>query len=100
MQNVIRASKGRGANPDEVRDRLWQLRLLFSWIDEGSFPGESVEEKRSRQKSASSLPFSGNGGEGGLWLKKDYVEELRWKIWGVQIGDHGGARGYPRAPRR
>ncbi|KAL4953349.1 negative regulator of mitosis [Aspergillus filifer] len=100
VQNVIRASKGRGANPDEVRDRLWQLRLLFSWIDEGSFPGESAEEKRSRQKSASSLPLSGNGGGGGLWLKKDFIEELRWKIWGVQIGDHGGARGYPRAPRR
>ncbi|KAL4930232.1 anaphase promoting complex subunit 1 [Aspergillus undulatus] len=87
VQNVVRAAKGRGANPDEVRDRLWQLRLLFAWIDEGSFPGDSVEEKHARRK--------GGAERGGLWLRKDYVEELRWKIWGVQMGDQNSS-GYPR----
>ncbi|BCS22966.1 anaphase promoting complex subunit 1 [Aspergillus puulaauensis] len=86
VQNVIQAAKGRGANPDEVRDRLWQLQLLFSWIDAGSFPSESYEEQQEREISVPSR---------GLWLRKDYVEELRWKIWGVQTGDHGG----PESPQ-
>ncbi|KAL4816171.1 negative regulator of mitosis [Aspergillus spinulosporus] len=79
-QNVIQSATGRGGSPDEVRDRLWQLRLLFAWIDAGSsFPSESDEEKRDR-KETGSIPSSGH------WLKRDYVEELRWKIWGVQAG--------------
>ncbi|KAL4786432.1 hypothetical protein BJX76DRAFT_355159 [Aspergillus varians] len=86
VQNVIEGAKGRGANPDEVRDRLWQLRLLFSWIDTGSFPSESYEERQDREGSPPSR---------GLWLRRDYVEELRWKIWGVQTGDHGGGSENP-----
>ncbi|KAL4762872.1 anaphase promoting complex subunit 1 [Aspergillus foveolatus] len=79
-QNVIQSATGRGGNPDEVRDQLWQLRLLFAWIDAGSsFPSESDEEKRDRQENGST-PSSGH------WLRRDYVEELRWKIWGVQAG--------------
>ncbi|KAL6237980.1 negative regulator of mitosis [Aspergillus navahoensis] len=79
-QNVIQSATGRGANPDEVRDRLWQLRLLFAWIDAGSsFPSESDEEKRDREET-------GSAPSNGLWLRRDYVEELKWKIWGVQAG--------------
>lgn len=29
------------------------------------------------------------GGENGLWLRKEFIEDVRWRIWGVQIGDHG-----------
>ncbi|KAL4922154.1 hypothetical protein BDW62DRAFT_173030 [Aspergillus aurantiobrunneus] len=90
VQNVIQAAKGRGANPDEVRDRLWQLRLLFGWIDTGSFPSESYEERRDREGCAPS---------NGLWLRRDYVEELKWKIWGIQTGDYGGSETAEREKR-
>ncbi|CEL07744.1 Putative 20S cyclosome subunit (APC1/BimE) [Aspergillus calidoustus] len=76
-RNIIQAAKGRGADPDEVRDRLWQLRLLFNWID-----AQTPEEDKDGEGSASSLHSSG------LWLRRDYIEELRWKIWGVQVGDN------------
>ncbi|KAL4977271.1 hypothetical protein BDW66DRAFT_150362 [Aspergillus desertorum] len=79
-RNVTQSATGRGANPDEVRDRLWQLRLLFAWIDAASsFPSESNEEKRDRGET-------GYAPTSGFWLRRDYVEELRWKIWGVQAG--------------
>ncbi|KAL4906943.1 hypothetical protein BDW74DRAFT_176540 [Aspergillus multicolor] len=77
VQNVIQAATGRGASPDEVRDRLWQLRLLFAWIDAGS--SFSSESERGMDE-AGSTP------SGGLWLRRDYIEELRWKILGVQAG--------------
>jgi anaphase-promoting complex subunit 1 len=25
----------------------------------------------------------------GLWLRRDFVEEARWQIWGVQSEDNG-----------
>ena len=100
-------------NDDEVLGyRLWQLRLLFSWLD------------RSRQcrRRRGGGGRCGGGGEGndeddgdgrlsmnvdvdvdmdmaigqrmdGLWLRKGFVEEARWRIWGVQVGDYGGLGG-------
>ncbi|KAL4805434.1 negative regulator of mitosis [Aspergillus unguis] len=76
VQNVLRATtQGRGANPDEIRDRLWQLKLLFSWIDARKIPSEEAGDN---------LYDWGFSPDGGLWLKRGYVEELRWKIWGVR----------------
>ncbi|RAH83028.1 20S cyclosome subunit [Aspergillus japonicus CBS 114.51] len=73
VHDIIQAARGRAADADEVRDRLWQLRLLFSWLD-------SRAEDRMDQEGKS-------GSSDGLWLRRDYIEETRWKIWGVQIGD-------------
>ncbi|KAL2865986.1 anaphase promoting complex subunit 1 [Aspergillus lucknowensis] len=73
-QNIIQAAKGRGAEPDEVRDRLWQLRLLFSWVDAGANEEDDAEDTSSVRPS-------------GLWLRRDYIEELRWKIRGIQLGE-------------
>ncbi|KAL2816959.1 hypothetical protein BJX63DRAFT_132423 [Aspergillus granulosus] len=74
-RNIMQAAKGRGADPDEVRDRLWQLRLLFNWVDM-----QIQDEDKKRNDSTS-------GQSSGLWLRRDYIEELRWKIWGAQVGD-------------
>ncbi|KAL5337529.1 hypothetical protein BJX70DRAFT_368934 [Aspergillus crustosus] len=78
VQNIIQASRGRGADPDEVRDRLWQLRLLFGWIDSGSFM--AVDKEGGQEKDAVT-PSTG------LWLCRDYIEEIRWRILGVYTGD-------------
>lgn len=53
----------RGTGPDEVRDRLWQLRLLFGWVD-----GQEDES-------------DGEEGRNGLWLRREFIEEVRWRIW-------------------
>ncbi|KAL3466819.1 hypothetical protein BJX64DRAFT_218435 [Aspergillus heterothallicus] len=74
-KNIMQAAKGRGADPDEVRDRLWQLRLLFNWLD------VETQEEDNEEKDTASLQSSG------LWLRRDYIEELRWKVWGIQAGD-------------
>ncbi|KAL4866639.1 hypothetical protein BDV12DRAFT_172592 [Aspergillus spectabilis] len=87
VQNVVQAVQGRGADPDEVRDRLWQLRLLFGWLDSGSFMAVDDEEGQGEV----SVPSNG------LWLRRDYIEELRWRILGVQSGD--GASSASRSSR-
>ncbi|RAL06764.1 anaphase promoting complex subunit 1 [Aspergillus homomorphus CBS 101889] len=74
VHNAIQTAKGRGVDADEVRDRLWQLRLLFSWLDSKADDGLDEEGQ--------------SGSCDGLWLRRDYIEETRWKIWGVQIGDY------------
>lgn len=55
----------RGTGPDEVRDRLWQLRLLFGWVD-GQEDESDGEEGRRRN---------------GLWLRREFIEAVRWRIW-------------------
>ncbi|KAL4884985.1 hypothetical protein BJY04DRAFT_214868 [Aspergillus karnatakaensis] len=83
VQNVIQAARGRGAEPDEVRDRLWQLRLMFGWIDSSSFM--AVDSGECRQGEEVSTQTNG------LWLRRDYIEEIRWRILGVQTGGDAGA---------
>ncbi|KAL2815235.1 hypothetical protein BDW59DRAFT_16910 [Aspergillus cavernicola] len=80
VQNAVQAAQGRGADPDETRDRLWQLRLLFSWIDTGLFTSDGNEETQGEHGSPA--PSSG------LWLRRDYIEEAKWRIWGIQTGDY------------
>ena len=77
LQNIIRSARGRGADEDEVRDRIWQLRLLFDWLDRS----QSAENgKAESSQDMCTLPS-------GLWLRRDFIEEARWKIWGVQVED-------------
>ncbi|PYH90565.1 20S cyclosome subunit [Aspergillus ellipticus CBS 707.79] len=86
VKNAVQAARGRGADPDEVRDRIWQLRLLFNWID------TPVEERflddESHGVSEESTLYRLTTPSEGLWLRRDHIEEMRWKIWGVQIGDY------------
>ncbi|KAL3264904.1 hypothetical protein ABHI18_000325 [Aspergillus niger] len=95
VKNTIQAARGRAADPDEVRDRIWQLRLLFNWIDASSSSSLSSAEERFAERQREEQERSENGGlssqvgaSDGLWLRRDYIEEMRWKIWGVQIGDY------------
>ncbi|KAJ6153832.1 hypothetical protein N7470_006791, partial [Penicillium chermesinum] len=76
IQSIIRSSRGRGADEDEVRDRIWQLRMLFDWLDRS----QSAENELAGSQEMRILPS-------GLWLRRDFIEEARWKIWGVQIED-------------
>lgn len=72
---------GRSADPDEVRDRLWQLRLLFSWIET-----ESDEQARATEEETEGSGLARQSAS--PWLRRDFLEEMRWKIWAIQVGDH------------
>ena len=118
IQSVIDScggNEGEGRRGGEVlADRLWQLRLLFSWLDRSQRLGEeqsergrvgdadidtSVDQERERKSlrgsEISTYRAAGAIGQqmNGLWLRKTFVEEARWKVWGVQVGDFGGADG-------
>lgn len=74
VNGIIRTASGTSWSPDEVKDRLWQLRLLFSWVDHS--------ERQKGQDTKDEDPATRNG----LWLRKEIIEDARWKIWGVQFG--------------
>jgi anaphase-promoting complex subunit 1 len=77
VRNIVQSARGRGADPDEVRDRIWQLRLLFDWLDRT----QPVEQDSLDPGMKAVQPPSG------LWLRRDFVDDARWQVWGVQIGD-------------
>ncbi|KAF9892035.1 Anaphase-promoting complex subunit 1 [Aspergillus nanangensis] len=82
VQSVIQAARGRGTDSDEVRDRIWQLQLLFSWmdsqVDEPVLPGNEDDAQNGNDSSSAAASQ-----HDGLWLRRDFVEEARWKIWGI-----------------
>ncbi|KAE8144689.1 hypothetical protein BDV25DRAFT_145374 [Aspergillus avenaceus] len=80
VRNALQAARNHGANIDEVRDHIWQLRLLFNWIDSRS------EEKVHEEESQTSVVRT-SGQSDGLWLRQDFMEEARWKIWSAQTRD-------------
>ncbi|KKA24826.1 20S cyclosome subunit (APC1/BimE) [Rasamsonia emersonii CBS 393.64] len=77
-------SNSNGNGSDEVRDRLWQLRLLFDWVDRG-FDGDDKPEQSEGEKEKENDGQTAEK-QKGLWLRRDVIEEARWKIWGVQRG--------------
>ncbi|KAJ5162397.1 hypothetical protein N7492_007789 [Penicillium capsulatum] len=80
VRNVIRSAHGRGADPDEVRDRIWQLQLLFGWLDRSQSDEEHTDTPSQIQTQT---PVQASG----LWLRKDFLEESRWQIWRVRVED-------------
>lgn len=98
----LTTGQGQGHTFDEIKDRLWQLRLLFDWVDRqvelerrGGVPeeedGEHEHQSMTVQKRASQAAVAAaekrKGVEGGLWLNYDVIEQARWKIWGIQVRD-------------
>ncbi|KAK2741383.1 Anaphase-promoting complex subunit 1 [Myotisia sp. PD_48] len=78
IRNLMAAAAGRGAGEDVVQDRLWQLRLLFAWQD-------NVDSlATTAQNSENDVPHTKS-----VWLRKDIIEDARWKIRGIQAGDMG-----------
>jgi anaphase-promoting complex subunit 1 len=55
---------------------------LFNWLDRVQAGDE--------QETGAGGQLSAQNETSGLWLRKDFVEEARWQIWGVQSDDTGG----------
>ncbi|KAJ5780931.1 Anaphase-promoting complex subunit 1 [Penicillium paradoxum] len=84
VRNIVQSARGRGADPDQVRDRIWQLRLLFDWLDRTQ-PGDERDYLLARQMMSSAQVQPS-----GLWLRRDFVDDAKWQVWGVQVGDLEG----------
>ncbi|KAI2001706.1 Anaphase-promoting complex subunit 1 [Ophidiomyces ophidiicola] len=82
VRDMVSAAKGRGAGCDVIRDRLWQLRLLFAWLEQGE--KEGGKDQRSKPEGQ-----QGEREESGLWLRKSVIDDAKWKIWAIQAGDVG-----------
>ncbi|KAJ5469499.1 Negative regulator of mitosis [Penicillium diatomitis] len=82
VRNIVQAAHGLSADADEIRDRVWQLRILFEWLD------RVQSDEAEKSVSPDALPQSQNQ-TSGLWLRRDFLEEARWQILGVQNEDYG-----------
>ena len=94
VAGLTTTAQGQGHTFDEVKDRLWQLRLLFDWVDRqvelerrGDIITEHEEQDDGEQSMTVQKRADKRGVKGGLWLKYDIIEQARWKIWGIQVRD-------------
>lgn len=56
------------------KDKLWQLRLLFAWLDRWERDDEQMGEGGENQWFSNS---------GGTWWRREVIERLRWKVWNM-----------------
>ncbi|KAL2000699.1 hypothetical protein VTN02DRAFT_2745 [Thermoascus thermophilus] len=86
VYNAINAASDRGSGLGESRDQLWQLRLLFGWIDKCVDRRDKQGMERKRDGNAES---DARWNSNGLWLRKDVVEEAKWKVWSIKFSAEG-----------
>ncbi|KAK2868107.1 hypothetical protein FQN49_003156 [Arthroderma sp. PD_2] len=84
MRSLVSAAARRGVSEDVVRDRLWQLRLLFTWVDSAS--NGSKDDSDGQEGDGAAVSKS-------RWLPQGVIEDARWKIWRIQSGDMGVLEG-------
>ena len=76
LENGILGDRAMGSMDS---DGLWQLRLLFAWLD-----GVDREEKRSPINDRTAGKSNGS-----VWLRHEVVEALRWRVWQLAGGAEG-----------
>ncbi|KAI5298136.1 Anaphase-promoting complex subunit 1 [Ascosphaera atra] len=74
VEKMIKISKGEDHEAMVPRDKLWQLRLLFAWIDGDGGDGQETQDTEGEPAR-------------GIWIGRDTLERLRWKLWGVYSDD-------------
>ena len=84
------------------KDKLWQLRLLFAWLDRWEKEDEDLERRQDGREGNEDLQQNSEGTEdrprnedkwfsdsGGTWLRKEVIERLRWSVWNITTGGTG-----------
>ncbi len=80
---VLADGEGRGGAMQ--RDQLWQLRLLFAWVE--SLEVEALQEReRERDDQAGCEAEKDRESRGGNWLRREHIERLRWRVWKMRAG--------------
>ncbi|KAL1953463.1 hypothetical protein VTO42DRAFT_2801 [Malbranchea cinnamomea] len=97
VRNLVAAAAGNRVGDEVVRDRLWQLRLLFAWVDWMDAERERAQERESSRGIKGKAVTDGEETTAsmsmrtmtaaGLWLRREVIEDARWKIWGVQVSE-------------
>ncbi|KAL6245791.1 Anaphase-promoting complex subunit 1 [Rhinocladiella similis] len=72
------------------KDKLWQLRLLFDWLDRW----EKEDEELDHLASATADENKWFSSSGGTWLRKELVERLRWRVWSMTLEDSHSSEGH------
>ncbi|EFR02623.1 mitosis negative regulator [Nannizzia gypsea CBS 118893] len=80
MRSLVSAATSHGASEEVVRDRLWQLRLIFAWMDSAKNSSSDDGGSGGQDKDGVSVSRS-------RWLKQEVIEDARWNIWRIQSGD-------------
>jgi anaphase-promoting complex subunit 1 len=62
-------------------DGLWQLRLLFAWLD-----GQDSETEITNRDQAAA------DSKGSVWLRREVIEALRWRVWQLAGGNDAAGR--------
>ena len=74
---------GDKASGSMTSDGLWQLRLLFAWLD--GLDRETAKIITDQTAGVEKRP---------VWLRREVVEALRWRVWQMAGGSrHSGSRG-------
>lgn len=79
--------KGKIGGRRVERDQLWQLRLLFAWVDALDREDEERKAKGGDEKKEDD---DDDKGRGGRWLRREVVERLRWRVWKMSAGVEDG----------
>ncbi|RVX75265.1 hypothetical protein B0A52_00617 [Exophiala mesophila] len=70
--------------------KLWQLRLLFAWLDRWEREDEAIDQALDVQRQtlgALKEDTKPQGGEkwfndvGGTWLRREVIERMRFRVW-------------------
>ncbi|KAL2009101.1 hypothetical protein VTN00DRAFT_7295 [Thermoascus crustaceus] len=87
IYDAINAALDCGCGLGEARDHFWQLRLLFCWINYCIYEEDKQGTREKHDGDADSRTGWDNNG---LWLRRDIIEEAKWKIQSTQFHDYGG----------
>lgn len=72
------------------KDKLWQLRLLFAWLDRWEREDEEIDQvlhipQQTLGSEREGLePQSGEkwfNDAGGTWLRREVIERMRFRVW-------------------
>ncbi|KAL9106045.1 MAG: hypothetical protein Q9227_008888 [Pyrenula ochraceoflavens] len=68
------------------RDKLWQVRLLVAWVEWKERMERREEEESKKGEGEKMADDEGRKGGGGVWLRKEVVEGLKWRVWKMGAG--------------
>nr|KAK5445445.1 Anaphase-promoting complex subunit 1 [Exophiala xenobiotica] len=69
------------------KDKLWQLRLLFSWFDRWEREDEQIDEHVHNEGALDLDEDKWFTRSGGTWLRREVIERLRWRVWNMTTAE-------------
>lgn len=69
------------------KDKLWQLRLLFSWFDRWEREDEQIDKHGHNEGAVDLDEDKWFTRSGGTWLRREVIERLRWRVWNMTMAE-------------